>query len=113
MMSRMIMTMIVVMQGGKPDLEGGRSSLPDLVEVGDQKMEMVGLEVPLLVHQHHEPRKTPSKGQEGEFTVMTELKKYLERGQLVQVGGGGGDGGGRRGHRSDQGGGWRGRRPGD
>ena len=65
MMSRMIMTMIVVMQGGKPDLEGGRSSLPDLVEVGDQKMEMVGLEVPLLlVHQHHEPRRTPSKKQE-------------------------------------------------
>ena len=64
MMSRMIMTMIVVMQGGKPDLEGGRSSLPDLAEVGDLKMAMVGLEVPLLVHQHHEPRRTPSKKQE-------------------------------------------------
>ena len=71
MMSRMIMTMIVVMQGGKPDLEGGRSSLPDLVEVGDQKMAMVGLEVPLLVHQHHEPRRTPSKGQEGDFRLLS------------------------------------------
>ena len=71
MMSRMIMTMIVVMQGGKPDLEGGRSSLPDLVEVGDQKMAMVGLEVLLLVHQHHEPRRTPSKGQEGDFRLLS------------------------------------------
>ena len=67
MMSRMIMTMIVVMQDGKPNLEGGRSSPPDLVEVGDQKMAMVGLEVLLLVHQHHEPRRTPSKGQEGKL----------------------------------------------
>ena len=65
MMSRMIMTMIVVMQDGKPNLEGGRSSPPGLEEVGDQKMVMVGLEVPLLlVHQHHEPRRTPSKEQE-------------------------------------------------
>ena len=72
MMSRMIMTMIVVMQGGKPDLEGGRSSPPDLVEVADQKMEMVGLEVPLLlVLQHHEPRRTPSKEQEGEFRLLS------------------------------------------
>ena len=71
MMSRMIMTMIVVMQDGKPDLEGGRSSLPDLVEVGDQKMAMVGLEVLLLVHQHHEPRRTPSKGQEGDFRLLS------------------------------------------
>ena len=71
MMSRMIMTMIVVMQGGKTNLEGGRSSLPDLVEVGDQKMAMVGLEVLLLVHQHHEPRRTPSKGQEGDFRLLS------------------------------------------
>ena len=71
MMSRIIMTMIVVLQRGKPNLEGGRSSPPDLVEVADQKMEMVGLEVPLLVHQHHEPRRTPSKEQEGEFRLLS------------------------------------------
>ena len=69
MMSRM--TKIVVMQGVIPNLEGGRSSLPDLVEVADQKMVMVGLEVPLLVHQHHEPRRTPSKGQEGDFRLLS------------------------------------------
>ena len=71
MSRRMIMTMIVVMQDGKPNLEGGRSSPPDLVEVGDQKMAMVGLEVLLLVHQHHEPRRTPSKGQEGDFRLLS------------------------------------------
>ena len=68
----MMMKMIVVMQGGKTNLEGGRSSLPDLVEVGDQKMVMVGLEVlHLLVQQHHEPRRTPSKGQEGDFRLLS------------------------------------------
>ena len=71
MMSRMIMTMIVVMQDGKPNLEGGRSSPPDLVAVGDQKMAMVGLEVLLLVHQHHEPRRKPGERQESDFRLLS------------------------------------------